>query len=121
MVDDVVKFLCMCEYGHSRSVALARAFHAKNYAAVAMGRSTSGRAPWLLGDWATLIVAMAPNITPPVYPWPLLMRKKIILFDIGPDRWSNPYHPELRKLCEDKVPELIERAEAILRERYKNA
>lgn len=96
-----MKFLCICQYGHSRSVALCRVLHGKNLPAVAAGYSTSGNAINVLAEWADVIALMTPeamNRIPKVY-----QSKVVSDFDIGPDKWSNPYNQELLSILKDKV------------------
>jgi hypothetical protein len=88
-----MKWLCICQYGHSRSVALTRVLHGKQVGAVAVGYATNGGALALLAAWADVIAVMQPEYSQYV---PEEFRHKITNhFDVGPDRWSNPYNQEL--------------------------
>jgi hypothetical protein len=78
-----MKFLCICQYGHSRSVALARVLHSMKQSAVAIGAITSGDAIEGLSDWADLVLVMAKEHTSKV---PDCNKHKIVDMDIGPDR-----------------------------------
>lgn len=89
--------LCVCQYGHSRSVALARALHARRIPAVACGWLTAGTGLAALAAWADRIAVLEPGYAAHV---PADHRAKIIVIDVGPDRWSNPYHPELAALVD---------------------
>lgn len=89
--------LCVCQYGHSRSVALARALHARGYSAVAAGTATAGAALAVLAEEAERILLLDEALRgaiPPKY------HDKIISFHVGPDKWVNPYHPELRMILD---------------------
>jgi len=87
-----MKFLCICQYGHSRSVALARVLHGRGHQAVPVGAGTSPAAIPLLADWADHIVIVQPQFLSAV---PAAYHKRTKLFDVGRDRWSNPYNTEL--------------------------
>lgn len=95
------KFLCICQYGHSRSVALCRVLHGKGFPAVAAGFGTSGDAIAVLSEWADVVALMTPE---GVYQIPTEQRHKITkAFEIGPDKWSNPYNQELLAILKEKV------------------
>jgi hypothetical protein len=103
-----MKFLCICQYGHSRSVALARRFHHRGIEAVACGAGTAKSAIEPLANWAETICILD-------HGFGLVVPKQFLFkiteyFIVGPDRWSNPYHPELNDLLDMKV-------EAFLKER----
>lgn len=97
----MMKFLCICQYGHSRSVALCRVLHGKAIPAVAAGYSTSGDAIDTLAEWADVIALMTPEAMNRI---PKEYQEKVTLhFNIGPDKWSNPYNQELLAILKDKV------------------
>lgn len=52
------KWLCLCQYGHSRSVALARLLHSRGIPAVAAGVWTGGSAIAVLSEWADVIAVL---------------------------------------------------------------
>jgi len=87
-----MKCLCVCQYGHSRSVALTRVLHHEGHHAVAVGWQTSGTSLSLLAAWADKIFVLEGWFAKFV---PEEHRHKVVAFDVGPDRWSNPYHPDL--------------------------
>lgn len=95
-----MKVLCICEYGHSRSVALARVLHGRKIPAVAIGRGTSGDAVKVLAEWADKIIVLQPCFAVCV---PAAQQHKVIVFDVGHDRWSNPYNQELLAILGGKV------------------
>lgn len=94
------RWLCICHYGHSRSVALARVLHGQKLPAVAAGWTSSGDALTTLSAWADIIALMTPDGLAKIPPE---HRHKVHDFNIGPDAWSNPYHPELLAICRQKV------------------
>ena len=95
-----MKFLCVCQYGHSRSVALCRVLHSRGIGAVAVGVGTNGGAIAPLAEWADVIAVLQPAFASHV---PEAHRHKIADFDVGPDRWSNPYNQELLDILREKV------------------
>lgn len=91
--------LCVCQYGHSRSVALVRRLHHRGINAVAAGVGTAG--PLFLKamcDEATHIFLMEPHF---VLHIPKEFRHKVVVMDVGPDIWSNPYNQELLQKVDD--------------------
>lgn len=87
-----MKYLCICHFGHSRSVAIARALHGRGLSAVAIGAHSSGDAVVPLAAWADVIFAVDPTHA---YQVPAEYRHKVKAFPLGPDVWSNPYHHDL--------------------------
>lgn len=102
-----MKVLCVCAYGHSRSVCLARLFHGMGYSAISVGYGTSGSGLALLADWADYIMVVDSNASNHL---PILSRPKWRDFNVGPDVWQNPYSQELRDkfiaLVKEQTPEL---------------
>lgn len=94
------RYLCICQYGHSRSVALARLLQEKGNKAVAIGVGTGGDAVEPLSDWAEIIYVLQPHYIKYV---PERNKSKIKVIDVGPDIWSNPYNTDLRKILEEKL------------------
>lgn len=92
-----MKFLCICNCGHSRSVAMCRSLHHKGHEAVPAGYGTASSAIPMLANWADFVVLMEPGFADAV---PFYCRDKIAVNDVGPDVWSNPYNPDLRALCD---------------------
>lgn len=93
-------FLCVCQYGHSRSVALCRALHARNMRAVAAGTATAGIALALLAEESQSIFLLDDSLRDKI---PKEYQHKIVSFHVGADRWVNPYHPELRDILDKKL------------------
>jgi hypothetical protein len=91
------RFLCLCEYGHSRSVAMARILHHHKQQAVACGWRTAGSGLAVLCDWADTIITMETHFAQRV---PAPYRVKVIDANVGPDKWANPFNRDLLKLCD---------------------
>lgn len=97
-------YLCVCQYGHSRSVALCRVLHAKGQQAIAVGWYTTPQwLPYLCrtADKILLLESHYINLIPKEQQY------KIIDFHIGPDVWSNPYNKDLFTLLEQMVKEKL--------------
>lgn len=88
-----MKFLCVCHYGHSRSVALTRVLHALKQEAVAVGYGTAKSSIPYIGAWADRILWLEDSVR--LYVEQLGFGHKLINFNVGPDVWSNPYSTEL--------------------------
>lgn len=99
-----MKFLCICQYGHCRSVAMARALQSRGQIAVAIGHATSGDAIKLLAPWADRIIVMQTCFVGKV---PEAQHYKVKVCDVGPDVWVNPYHQDLRRKCESFLSYLL--------------
>lgn len=95
-----VRVLCVCQYGHSRSVALARELHSRGVAAVACGVATAGSALPTLAEWATVVALLDDALRGSI---PASAASKLMSFHVGPDRWVNPYNAELRSILADMV------------------
>ena len=91
-----MKCLCVCQYGHSRSVALTRVLHRDKVEAAAVGRMTAPAALAVLAEWADVIAVLDRAF---VAKLPAEHRHKVTdNFHVGPDVWSNPYSRELDAL-----------------------
>ena len=97
-------YLCVCQYGHSRSVALCRVLHAKGQQAIAVGLGTAPYwLPFLSRD-ADKILILESQYRKHI---PVEYREKVIDFHVGPDVWSNPYDKALYTLLEQMVKEKL--------------
>ena len=93
------RVLCVCQYGHSRSVALARLFHAHNISAVSIGWQTAGhKFTETLVRQSTKIVTLQDGYLGKILNQINCLAPPHVCFDVGPDRWVNPYNPELADL-----------------------
>ena len=95
-----MKFLCICTYGHSRSVGACRVLHGLGHQAVAIGTATGHTAATILSVWADKIICMTPEGPQLI---PQADKHKIVDCDIGPDRWSNPYNQEMLEIIRQKL------------------
>jgi glycosyltransferase involved in cell wall biosynthesis len=95
--DGQIKNLCICHWGHSRSVCLARLLHGKGQAAVAIGFASSGGAIAPLSAWADRIFVLQADYAKYV---PAEHAAKVVVMDVGPDVWANPYNADLRAKLE---------------------
>lgn len=100
-----MNYLCVCQYGHSRSVAMVRELHSRGLPAVACGWATAGTGLHWLSQWADVIFVMQAEFSQYV---PEPYRHKVVAMDVGPDRWVNPYHPELAALVKRLYGEFAE-------------
>lgn len=98
------RYLCVCQYGHSRSVCLTRVLHGRGDEAVAVGWMTSGSALDGLAEWADTICVLEAAYASHV---PSRHLRKVVVLDVGRDRWSNPYHPELFSILSDLVSQKL--------------
>lgn len=97
-----MRVLAVCTYGHSRSVAVVRELHARGHDAVAVGWKTSGDALPLLCAWASRIIVVQESMRTKIL---TIFQDRVRVFELGPDIWSNPYHPDLAA----RVREILER------------
>lgn len=91
------KILCVCQYGHSRSVALSRILHHRNISAIAMGWQTAGDAIDVGCQWADKIAVLESSYLSRI---PEQHRDKVVIVDVGKDIWSNPHNADLLTKCE---------------------
>ena len=96
--------LCVCQYGHSRSVALAREFHKRAIPAVAMGVATAGQAGEVLMREAAAICLLDYALRGAI---PGGHGAKVDSFHVGHDRWVNPYNTELAGILSKMVDEKL--------------
>ena len=75
---------------------MVRALHHVQLPAIACGWMTAPGALPTLCQWADVVVIMEESFRQHI---PAEFAGKVIACDVGHDRWSNPYHPELRALC----------------------
>lgn len=93
-----MKALCVCQYGQSRSVGLARCIRKlrQGHEAASVGWESSPSALPYLCHWADVVFIVEPSYLKRIQPQ---HHAKVVLLDLGPDVWSNPYHPDLYAKC----------------------
>mgnify|MGYP003442208706 FL=1 len=99
-----MNYLCVCQYGHSRSVALARVLHHNGVSAVAVGWQTSPEGLIVLSKWADRILLLDNSFIDKI---PNEQRDKCFGMHVGPDRWSNPYNTELLNILAKMTQEFL--------------
>ena len=93
-----MKFVTVCEGGNVRSVCMA--LHLKDglNEAIATGwRFTTPETFKFLDNWADYFILMEKHFIEKI---PKEIRHKCLFVDVGVDRFGNPFHEELMKLCE---------------------
>jgi len=91
-----MKFLCVCEGGNVRSVGMAYTLK-YNFGQEAVPVSYSKCSQETLdyfSKWADYIVVMQPHFADKF----MASKQKLLLLDIGHDRWMNPLHSELQEI-----------------------
>ena len=97
-----LKLLCLCQGGNSRSVALAYLLKFR-YGHDALACGWQGNDPPtrnLLYRWADRIFVLQSIFLQYV---PKRYRKKVTIYDVGPDVWCNGLHPELLEKCDQLI------------------
>lgn len=96
------RFLTVCEGGVVRSVSMATVLRWDfGQDAIPVSSAKSGpEAIFLLAEWADYIILMEPKFETCI---PKKYAHKIRVFDVGPDVWGNPMHPELRQMVGEQV------------------
>jgi predicted protein tyrosine phosphatase len=94
-----MKFLCVCDGGNVRSVALAYVLHDRlGHEAIAVGRQrVSPQTLRTFCAWADRVVVLQPHMEESI---PEEFRPKVWCVDVGPDRFGLSIHPELLALAE---------------------
>jgi hypothetical protein len=104
----VKKFLCVCEGGVNRSVALAfvlKAIHGHD--ALATGwRWTSPETMQVLCQWADHIFVMQGEFREKI---PADYREKVLVADVGPDVYGFPLNPTLQGVLQSWAKDWAER------------
>lgn len=118
-----MKILVLCNQGNVRSACLAReikdlngALHStdkeiikkwiKNEAIAIGAHANSEETIQYFCNWADLVIDLSDNDKRIQQMLQEYSENKYIRFDIGGDRWGNPFHPELRKMCQEIMHEL---------------
>ena len=111
-----MKILCVCNHGNVRSACMARELKDLNgpykhdrimlpednrIEAIAIGgHSTTTNTINMLIDWADKVWMFGET---PITREQIqqIAGDKFTLFDIGPDKWANPFHPDLRSIMQE--------------------
>lgn len=92
-----MRILTVCQGGACRSVALANVLKEAGHDALAVShRYNSAPTILKLARWAERIVVMQPHMAKHV---PAEHQEKVLVCDVGPDRWRNAMHDELQGIC----------------------
>lgn len=92
------RILCVCTWGHSRSVALTRLLHEKGYEAVACGWHPNRQILPQLCVFFDKICVLETSFRQHI---PKEEQSKVVDFHVGPDIWSNPYRKDLKTKLEE--------------------
>lgn len=89
-----MKYLCVCDGGNVRSHALAYVLHdLQGHEAIPVGRMrVSAETMAMMCAWAERIVLMQPHVMESI---PAEYHAKVIVTDVGVDRFGIHIHPEL--------------------------
>lgn len=104
-----MKFLCVCQGGNCRSVAMACALKENGQEALSVGWETATeKTLMMLLEWADAVVVMQENMIRRLQEKlgsDKLNLRKILIVDVGPDIFGTPTHPSLlpyvRGIAED--------------------
>lgn len=99
-----MKYLCVCEGGNVRSVTLAYILKdERGLEALAMGwKPNSDETKQMLYEWADTIIVMQAAFEDKI---PQEYRGKVIVCDVGPDRWGRSLDPGLGDLIRERLNE----------------
>lgn len=102
-----MKFLCVCDYGQVRSVALARLLQMNDHEAIPVGVCTLNETSFnYFAHWADKIVDLTTQGFHWIDQYLFPLKSKYVRLDIGIDRWGNPFNEELEKILEEKIKEM---------------
>lgn len=106
-----MKYLIVCDGGNVRSNALG--FHLKwhhNKEAIAIGRLyMSPETLEMMSNWADKIVLMQPHMSESI---PASYHEKVVVVDVGVDRFGINIHPELNTMVSQAAQWLVEQEDA---------
>lgn len=97
-----MKILCVCEGGNVRSVACAyllKYMHGQDALAVSFAKNSVDTILMLV-IWADKIVVMQREMEAIV---PSIYQQKVSVYDVGPDKWGNAFHPQLLEKIEAMI------------------
>ena len=119
-------FLCICSHGNVRSACLAREIKDINgpciktdeiyqkefikHQAVAIGAHCNHIDTIThFASWADFVIDLSDNNQEVQERLYNIAKEKYVRIDIGGDRWANPFHPELRGICQDIIRQMKEK------------
>lgn len=102
-----MKIVTTCQGGHVRSVALKYLLTYKyNHEVLACGwESNTLETRTMLYNWADYIVIMQREMEQYI-PDEFKTdggRRKLYCYDVGPDNYGNPFHPQLQKMLDEMI------------------
>jgi len=89
-----MKILCLCEGGNVRSVAcsyLLKYMHGQDALAASIAKNSAATLI-MLCEWADKIIVMERMMKVMIIG---RFQEKVSVYDVGPDRWGNAFHPQL--------------------------
>lgn len=99
-----MRCLCVCHSGNVRSITLARLLRKRGHEAIGVGLKQRSLVP-LLAGWAERIYAMDDLVCARLRE--VLPAEQATLvslrYDVGPDDWHLPQHPDLLRRLRDMV------------------
>jgi hypothetical protein len=97
-----LKLLTMCQGGNSRSVSLAYLLkYVYGHDALACGwEKNDVKTRNMLCKWADRIFIMQAEFERFI---PKKYKEKVTAYDVGPDIWCNPFHPDLLEKCNNYI------------------
>jgi len=91
------KIVTVCEGGAVRSVTLAFVLrYSYKVDAIPVSYRTSKKTLSMLFEWADKIIVVQEGMKDKI---PVQFLEKVVVLEIGPDRWGRSLHPELMQLC----------------------
>jgi len=97
-----VKILCLCEGGNVRSVAcsyLLKYMHGQDALAASIAKNSAATLV-MLCEWADKIIVVERMMKIMIAH---KFQSKISVYDVGPDRWGNAFHPQLLEFIEGLI------------------
>ena len=102
------KILCVCNHGNVRSACMARLLKDSGHEAIAIGAEFTTEESMLhFVHWADKTIWMSEKKKVSDFRAfdTLNKENRIIIFNVGLDKWFHPFHPELIGLCNEALIE----------------
>lgn len=102
------KYLIVCDGGNVRSAAIATTLKLDyGREAIAVGRLfMAPQTMKMLSDWANIIVLVQEHMIESI---PKVNRKKVLVTDVGVDRWGIKIPPELNSIADQAAKWLVDK------------